>query len=136
MIDGIDHIGIAVRSIEESRVFYEHLGLSIVAIEEVPQEKVRVAIIPCGSSRIELLEPTAADSPIAKFLERRGPGVHHLCLGTGDVGACDRTLRAAGLELLRPAPTAGAQGATVQFVHPRSGGGVLVELSEQPSESE
>lgn len=130
MIEGVDHIGIAVASIEESRTFYEALGLEVAEIEEVPQEQVRVAIIPCGSTRIELLEPTASDSPIARFLERRGPGLHHLCLASSDVAQDDRGLRRRGFDLLREAPTLGAGGARVQFVHPRSAGGVLLELSQ------
>ena len=130
MISGIAHIGVAVRSIEEGRRFYEALGLAVAHIEEVPQEKVRVAMIPCGGATIELLEPTSDDSPIARFLEKRGPGIHHLCLASDDVGADDAALRAAGVELLREAPTAGAGGTRVQFVHPRSAGGVLVELAE------
>jgi methylmalonyl-CoA/ethylmalonyl-CoA epimerase len=130
MIPGIAHIGVAVRSIEEGRRFYEALGLAVESIEEVPSEKVRVAFIPCGGTRIELLEATAPDSPIAKFLDRRGPGIHHICFASTDVVADDAALRAAGIELLRPAPTAGAGGARVQFVHPRGAGGVLVELSE------
>lgn len=130
MIQRIDHIGVAVRSIAEARGFYESLGLSLDEIEEVPQEGVRVAMIPCGESRIELLEPTRPDSPIARFLEKRGPGIHHLCFASGDVRADDATLRAAGAELLRPEPTRGAGGCWVQFVHPKSSGGVLVELSE------
>ncbi len=131
MIERIDHIGIAVASIDEARKLYETLGLEVEAIEEVPAEGVRVALIPCGESSIELLEPTREDSPIARFLERRGPGIHHLCLGTGDVSADDTRLRAAGLDVLRPAPTRGAGGCWVQFVHPKSAGGVLLELSER-----
>ena len=130
MIPGIAHIGVAVRSIEEGRRFYEALGLAVEAIEEVPSEKVRVAMIPCGETRIELLEATSPDSPIAKFIEKRGPGIHHVCFRSTDVGADDAALRSAGIELLRPEPTSGAGGARVQFVHPRSAGGVLVELSE------
>lgn len=130
MITKVDHLGIAVRSIEEGRRFYEALGLAVTAIEEVPQEGVRVAFIPCGETAIELLEPTADDSPIAKFLEKRGPGLHHVCLGSNGVRADDARLRAAGFEVLRPEPTQGAGGCWVQFVHPRSAGGVLVELSE------
>jgi methylmalonyl-CoA epimerase len=126
----IDHIGIAVASIEAARGFYEALGLEVAAIEEVPQEKVRVAMIPCGDTRIELLEPTAPDSPIAKFLEKRGPGIHHFCLASGDVVADGVALRASGVELLRPQPTAGAGGTRVNFVHPRYASGVLVELAE------
>ena len=97
MIEGVDHIGIAVASIEESRGFYEALGLFVEEIEDVPQEKVRVAMIPCGAMRIELLEPTADDSPIAKFLDKRGPGLHHVCLKTGDILADDQLLREKGL---------------------------------------
>ena len=130
MIERIEHVGIAVRSIEEARGFYEALGLSIEAIEEVPQEGVRVALIACGESRIELLEPTTEDSPIAKFLEKRGPGIHHLCLASSDVRADDAQLREGGYQVLRPEPTRGAGGCWVQFVHPRSTGGVLLELSE------
>lgn len=131
MIRGVDHIGVAVRSIAEARGFYESLGLAIAEIEEVPQEGVRVAMIPCGETRIELLEPTSEDSPVAKFIERRGPGIHHVCLASDGVQADDARLRAAGAELLRAEPSRGAGGARVQFVHPRSAGGVLVELSER-----
>ena len=130
MIRGVDHLGIAVRSIAESRVFYEALGLAVEAIEEVPGEEVRVALIPCGAMRLELLEPTSQESPIARFLERRGPGLHHLCLATDDLGADDARLREAGYQLLRPEPSRGAGGCWIQFVHPKSAGGVLVELSQ------
>ena len=131
MIDRIDHVGIAVRSIEEARGFYESLGLEVTSVEEVPQEGVRVALIPCGESRIELLEPMTSDSPIQRFLDRRGPGMHHLCLSSGEIGADQARLEAAGVDLLRPEPTPGAGGCWVQFVHPRSAGGVLIELSQQ-----
>jgi methylmalonyl-CoA/ethylmalonyl-CoA epimerase len=132
VIGKIDHIGIAVASIDEARRFYEALGLTVEHVEEVPQEKVRVAMLRCGESRIELLEPTAPDSPIAKFLDKRGPGIHHLCLGSDDVRADDRRLREAGYQVLRPEPTRGAGGCWVQFVHPKSAGGVLLELAEEP----
>ena len=132
MIGKIDHIGIAGASIDEARRFYEALGLTVEHVEEVPQEKVRVAMLRCGESRIELLEPTAPDSPIAKFLDKRGPGIHHLCLGSDDVRADDRRLREAGYQVLRPEPTRGAGGCWVQFVHPKSAGGVLLELAEEP----
>ncbi len=135
MIERIDHIGIAVRSIDEARRPYETLGLAVEAIEEVPQEGVRVAFIPCGETAIELLEPMDDSSPIARFLERRGPGVHHLCLRTDDIKSDDARLRAADLHLLRDAPTRGAAGCWVQFVHPKSVGGVLLELS-QPDDAE
>ena len=131
MIQRIDHIGIAVDSIDQARGFYEALGLEIESIEEVPQEGVRVALIRCGESCIELLEATSADSPIAKFIAKRGVGMHHLCLATDDVRGDDAKLRQAGSEVLRPEPTRGAGGCWVQFVHPKSTGGVLVELSEE-----
>jgi methylmalonyl-CoA/ethylmalonyl-CoA epimerase len=130
MIEGVDHIGIAVRSIDEARAVWERLGLAVQGIEEVPSEQVRVAMIPCGSVRIELLEPTSSDSPIARFLERRGPGIHHVCLRSPDVRAADERLRRSGCELLRDTPGPGAHGSLVQFLHPRSCGGVLLELSQ------
>jgi methylmalonyl-CoA epimerase len=136
LIGGIDHVGIAVASIAEARKLYESLGLRVEEIEDVPHEGVRVALIPCGGSRIELLEPLGPDSPVAKFLAKRGPGVHHLCLASDDVPAGDAALRAAGFQVLRPEPTRGAGGCWVQFVHPKSTGGVLLELSQPgPAES-
>ena len=130
MIGKIAHVGIAVRSIAEARGLYEALGLRVEAVEEVPAEGVRVALIPCGESHLELLEPLGTESPIARFLERRGPGIHHLCLASDDVRADDERLRAAGVRLLRAEPTRGAGGCWVQFVHPASAGGVLLELAE------
>ncbi|MEM6795645.1 MAG: methylmalonyl-CoA epimerase [Acidobacteriota bacterium] len=130
MASKIDHIGVAVRSIEEAKGFYETLGLAIDHVEVVESEGVRVAMIPCGESRIELLEPTRDDSPIATFLDKRGPGIHHVCLGTGDIVRDDASLREAGVRVLRERPTVGAGGALVQFIHPKSAGGVLVELSQ------
>jgi methylmalonyl-CoA/ethylmalonyl-CoA epimerase len=134
MIEGIDHIGIAVYSIAEARGFYEALGLVVEAVEDVPQEGVRVALIPCGAARIELLEPTSDDSPIARFLAKRGPGIHHLCLSSSDLRADDAGLRQGGFELLRPEPTRGAGGCWVQFVHPKSAGGALLELAGREGE--
>ncbi len=136
MISKVDHIGIAVFSIEEAMPTYRALGLEIHEVEEVPQEGVRVAMLQCGESKIELLEPTRDDSPIATFLAKRGPGMHHLCLGTDDIQADDERLRTAGLRVLRPAPTRGAGGCWVQFVHPKSTGGVLLELSQPAAEGE
>lgn len=130
MIQRIDHIGIAVVSIAAARAFYEAMGLIVEAIEEVPLEGVRVAMIACGESKIELLEAISPDSPIARFLEKRGPGIHHLCFASDDLHHDDLMLRDAGVELLRPEPTPGAGGCWVQFVHPKSAGGVLVELSQ------
>ena len=133
MIAGVDHIGIAVRSIEEARGVYEALGLTIERIEEVPQEQVRVAFLNCGSTHLELLEPTSDTSPIAKFLEKRGPGLHHICLASDNIDSDDGKLRQADFRLLRDTPTEGAGGTRVQFVHPKSTGGVLLELAEPPA---
>lgn len=133
MIEGVDHVGIAVESIAEARKLYEAMGLAVEAIEEVPAEGVRVAMILCGAARLELLEATTPDSPIRKFLDTRGPGIHHLCLRSGDVRAADAALRSAGYRVLRDEPTRGAGGCWVQFVHPKSTGGVLLELSEEGS---
>ncbi|HEY3567364.1 MAG TPA: methylmalonyl-CoA epimerase [Thermoanaerobaculia bacterium] len=134
MIGRIDHVGIAVRSIDEAKGIYEAMGLHVEAIEEVPYDGVRVALIPCGESRIELLEPMAEDSPVAKFLSKRGPGIHHICLRSDDLRADDARLREAGYQVIRPEPTRGADGCWVQFVHPKSAGGVLLELSEKDPE--
>jgi methylmalonyl-CoA epimerase len=138
VIRGVDHIGIAVSSIAEGRKLYEAMGLHVESIEEVPAEGVRVAFIPVGGTRIELLEPISPDSPVARFLAKRGPGIHHVCLASDEIAADDQALRAAGVELLRPEPTRGAGGSRVQFIHPRSAGGVLFEVSQpgEPGEPE
>lgn len=130
MIERVDHIGIAVRSIEESKVLYEKMGLHVSHIEVVESEQVRVAMIPCGDTRIELIEPMCEESAVAKFLKKRGPGIHHICLQTDDIQGEDRRLRSSGVQLLRDAPSPGAEGSLVQFLHPRSTGGVLMEISE------
>jgi LAO/AO transport system kinase len=125
---GIDHLGIAVRSIEQALGFYrDQLGLSLAARETVEKEKVRVAMLPLEGSRIELLEPTEADSPVGKFLDKRGEGLHHVALKVPDLNAAVERLRAAGARLLNE-PRAGAGGHLYVFVHPASTGGVLLEL--------
>jgi LAO/AO transport system kinase len=126
----IDHLGIAVNSLDASIAFYETLGLTVAHRETVPQEKVHVAMLPAGDSRIELLEPSAPDSPISKFLETRGPGLHHVALRVPDLGAAVARLRAAGAGLLNE-PRQGAGGHTYVFVHPASTGGVLLELIQE-----
>jgi LAO/AO transport system kinase len=126
----IDHLGIAVPSLERSIAFYESLGLAVAHRETVPTERVDVAMLPAGDSRIELLQPTAADSPIAKFLEKRGPGLHHVALRVPDLTAAVARLKANGARLLNE-PRAGAGGHTYVFVHPASTGGVLLELIQE-----
>jgi methylmalonyl-CoA/ethylmalonyl-CoA epimerase len=130
----LDHIGIAVRSLDERRNVYEALGLELSGEETVAEQKVRVAFLPVEGSRIELLEPTAPDSPIAGFLEKRGEGLHHLCFRVDDIVAAMARLRAQGLALLSAEPQTGAHGARVCFIHPKSTGGVLIELWEDAKE--
>jgi LAO/AO transport system kinase len=126
----VDHLGIAVTSLEQSIAFYESLGLAVAHRETVVAEKVEVAMLPAGDSRIELLAPTGPDSPIAKFLEKRGPGLHHIALRVGDLDAAVCRLKAGGARLLNQ-PRTGAGGHTYVFVHPASTGGVLLELIEE-----
>ena len=124
----IDHLGIAVRSIEHALGFYQQqLGLKVATRETVAQEKVNVAMLPLEGSRIELIEPVEPDSPVGKFLDKRGEGLHHVALKVPDLGAAVERLRAAGARLLNE-PRAGAGGHLYVFVHPASTGGVLLEL--------
>jgi methylmalonyl-CoA/ethylmalonyl-CoA epimerase len=127
----IHHIGLAVRSLQESLAFYrDALGLQVTTTEEVPSEGVRVAFLPMGQPRIELLEALGPDSPIAKFVAKRGEGIHHLCFEVADVEAAVERLRRGGAEIIEPAIRVGAGGHRIAFVHPRSSHGVLVELKE------
>jgi methylmalonyl-CoA/ethylmalonyl-CoA epimerase len=131
-VTGVDHIGIAVAKLEDALPLWRDLlGLKLVAIEVVPSEKVRVAILQAGATRIELLEPTAPDSPIAKALEKRGPGVHHVALAVDDVAARMAALKSAGKPAMDESPRPGAEGAKVTFLHPKNAGGVLVELTQR-----
>lgn len=126
----IDHLGIAVKSLSEAKQFYEKLGLEVMPEEVVEAEKVRVAMVPVGESRIELLEPTVPDSTIAKFLEKRGQGLHHVALHVSDLAATVERLKAAGTRLISEEIKVGAGGHRYVFVHPASTGGVLLELVE------
>ena len=127
----IDHLGIAVKSIESALGFYEgQLGMQVALRETIPQEKVNVAMLPAGGPRIELLEPVEADSVIARFLAKRGEGLHHVALRVPDLDAVTARLRAAGARLLNEPQAGGAGGHRYVFVHPASTGGVLLELIE------
>ncbi|HTX40440.1 MAG TPA: methylmalonyl-CoA epimerase [Acidobacteriaceae bacterium] len=128
----LDHIGIAVRSIADARRLYEALGLTVVHEETVEQERVRTALIPAGDARIELLEPTAPDSPIGKFLAKRGEGLHHIALHVDDISAALESLKARGARLISDEIQIGAGGHLYFFVHPSSAGGVLVEICQDP----
>jgi len=127
----INHLGIATNGIDEALKFWaDSLGLENVHTETVEDQKVRVAMLPVGESRIELLEPTSDDSPISKFLEKRGGGIHHIAVEVDDIHAALEKLRSQGARLIDEVPRIGAEGCLVAFVHPGSTGGVLLELVE------
>jgi methylmalonyl-CoA epimerase len=126
----IDHLGVAVKSLAQSKRFYEQLGMRVLPEEEVAQEKVRLAMIPVGESRIELLEPTAEDSPIARFLAKRGEGLHHICIHVDHLAGMVERLKRDGVRLVNEQIQIGAGGHLYVFVHPSSTGGVLLELCE------
>jgi methylmalonyl-CoA epimerase len=124
----LDHIGIAVRSIAAARISYASLGLAITHEEMVEHEQVRTAMLPLGETRLELLEPTAADSPVARFLSKRGEGLHHIALRTDDIDALFERLSAQGVKLASDCVRIGAGGHRYFFIHPESTGGVLLEI--------
>jgi len=132
-VQALHHIGIAVRSLAEALPRWtDGLGLVLQSTDEVPTEKVRVAVLMAGSTRIELLEPTSPDSPIAQFLDKRGPGIHHLAFQVGDCQVKIDAMTALGAPMLNKAPNPGAHGCKVAFVHPKYLGGVLAEFVEDP----
>jgi methylmalonyl-CoA/ethylmalonyl-CoA epimerase len=132
----LDHIGIAVESLDSGLAVYRALGLEVEGVEEVEDQKVRVAFLPVGDSRIELLEPTDDSSPIARHLQRRGAGLHHICLRVSDIRAAMQRLAEDGFRVLSDEPLSGAHGCLVCFVHPKSAGGVLIELSQKTASEE
>lgn len=134
MIESLHHIGIAVEDLDAAvRIYRDQLGLRLDSIEEVPTERVRVAVLFAGETRIELLEPTGDDSPIAKAIEKRGPGIHHVAFQVDDAQKEIERLDAAGLRVLDEKPRPGAHGTKCAFIHPKSLGGVLGELVEPPA---
>lgn len=129
MIKKIDHLGIAVRSLDESVKYYEAaLGLKCEHREEVPSQKVRTAFFSVGDTHIELLEPTSDDSPIAKFLAKNGEGIHHVAFGTSNITEQLAGAKSAGVQLIHETPIDGAGGKLVAFLHPKSTHGVLTEF--------
>ena len=130
----IQHLGVAVESIDDALAFWrDALGLELKGVEVVEDQGVRVAMLPIGESRIELLEATGDETPVGKFLAKRGPGIHHLCVEVNDINAKLDELRAHGARLIDERPRIGAGGALVAFVHPSSTGGVLIELTQKGS---
>lgn len=130
-ICAVDHIGIAVRSIEEGVKIYETLGIRFAGVEDVPEQKVKTAFLPVGDTEIELLESTAPDGPVAKFIETRGEGIHHIALRVNDIDEVLKELKDAGIRLIDREPRYGAGGARIAFMHPKATGGVLIELAER-----
>ncbi|ALM73989.1 methylmalonyl-CoA epimerase [Thermococcus barophilus] len=131
MIRRIDHVGIAVKNLDEAIKLWESLGLKVAEIEEVPEQKVRVAVFKVGESRIELLEGTSEDSPISKFIAKRGEGIHHIALGVENIEEHLEKLKEQGFRLIDEKPRIGAGGAKIAFIHPKSINGVLLELCER-----
>jgi methylmalonyl-CoA/ethylmalonyl-CoA epimerase len=132
----VDHIGIAVKSLQEGFLFYQALGFTSMDIEEVPDQKVKVGFLQLDNQmNIELLESTDEKGPIAKFLQKRGPGLHHVCLRVPELSSILKRLKDQGVRLIDQEPRRGAHNCWVAFVHPESTGGVLIELS-QPIRSE
>ena len=128
----VDHIGIAVKDIEQAKKFYtEFLGMKALGEEVVEEQKVKVCFIPCGDSEIELLESTSPDGPIAKHSEKKGEGIQHIALRVDNIEAAIADLMAKGVRMIDEKPRYGAGGAKIAFVHPKSTGGILLEISER-----
>jgi methylmalonyl-CoA mutase, C-terminal domain len=128
----LDHIGIAVNSLERAlQTYADQLGFSVEEIVTIPDQGVKVAVFPCGESRIELLEPTDCDSPIHRFLEKRGEGIHHLCFKVDDIEKKLTQLKSTPIKLLGETPCLGLENRKISFLHPKSTHGVLIELVEE-----
>lgn len=137
MANKIDHLGIAVQSIDESLSFYtEVLHLELLGIEEVRSEGVKVAFLKIGESKIELLEPLNPDSTIAKFIAKKGEGIHHVALGVDSIEQRIEEIKENGLQMIHDKPKTGAGGAQIAFIHPKSTKGTLYELCEKPKKGE
>ncbi len=131
MLTKINHIGIAVQSLEASIPFYrDNLGMAFAGIEEVPEQKVRVAMLEVGESKIELLEPTSSESPVAKFIEKNGVGIHHIAYEVTDIEAAIAKLLSDGVRMVDEKPRNGAHGTRIAFIHPKTTLGVLTELCQ------
>jgi methylmalonyl-CoA/ethylmalonyl-CoA epimerase len=130
-IKKIDHIAIVVPDIDEALGFWrDALGLDLSHVEEVPEQQARVAFLPTGESDIELVEPTTDTGSLAKSMAKRGPGIHHICIEVDDIAETLARLSEKGVQLINPEPVTGARGKKIAFIHPKSTGGVLVELNE------
>lgn len=132
MLTKINHIGIAVKSLESTIPFYrDNLGMALAGIEEVAGQRVRVAMLQVGESMIELLEPTSEESPVAKFIEKNGPGIHHIAYEVADIETAIAALLADGARMIDEKPRLGAHATRIAFIHPKSSNGVLTELCQR-----
>lgn len=127
----VDHVGIAVKDLDESVKFYESLGFKATGYEVVAEQKVKVAFLPCGDSEVELLESTEPDGPIARFIEKNGPGIQHIAIRVDDIDKALEELKEKGVRLIDQVPRYGAGNARIAFVHPKATGGVLLELTQR-----
>lgn len=128
----LDHIGIAVKNIEDKlKIWQDLLGLKLQMIEEVPQQKVKIAVLNIGDAKIELLEPMENESPVAKFIDKRGEGIHHLCFEVEDIERALSKIKKNGIKLIDEVPRKGASAEKIAFIHPKDMGGVLIELCEK-----
>ena len=131
MLTKINHIGIAVKSLDDAIPFYrDNLCMELKGIEEVAEQKVRIAMLQVGESKIELLEPISEESPVAKFIEKHGTGIHHIAYEVADIEAAIAKMLAEGARMIDEKPRHGAHGTRIAFVHPKSSGGVLTELCQ------
>ena len=127
----VDHVGIAVKNLDEAVKFYESLGFKATGYEVVAEQKVKVAFLPCGDSEIELLESTEPDGPIARFIEKNGPGIQHIAIRVDNIDKALEELKEKGVRLIDQTPRYGAGNARIAFVHPKATGGVLLELTQR-----
>jgi methylmalonyl-CoA epimerase len=135
VIKKVDHIGVVVKDIEEAlRVYQQALGLTLAKIQERPDQAVTIAFLPTGESKIELVQPVTSDSGVAQFLQKRGEGIHHICLEVDDIEKALADLQEKGLQLMDEVPRTGPQGERFAFIHPKSAHGVLIELYEYPNQ--
>lgn len=135
-ITRIEHIGIAVKNLDESINYYENiLGLKCYAVEEVKDQKVKTAFFMVGQTKIELLESTEPDGPIGKFIEKKGEGIHHIAFATSNLAAKLKEIESQGIQLIDKVPRKGAEGLNIAFLHPKSTNGVLTELCEKPADN-
>ncbi len=130
-INGLDHIGIAVKSIDaQLRLYKDLIGLEFEGIEEIAEQKVKAAILDTGDAKIELIEPTTDDSPISKFLDKKGDGLHHIAIAVENIESVIENLMASGVRMIDEKPRIGAHNKKIAFIHPKATGGILVEICE------